>query len=166
MNSYPLERYHLKHYPSFLSVCYSPAIHTQPAKASGPGDLLHFLHIPKGLVLVEDSTNNKTCSHEVTLITRKPIQIAELKRLTRMQRHTISKSVVLNQVNVLFCTITKIIEDYTGRELSSLISTWLWFSSQSAAETWQVPMQMMADLSGGLIVYWFQIYLRGLQSLK
>lgn len=51
-----------------------------------------------------------------------------------MQRHTISKSALLHQANVLCCTITKIIEDCSGREPNGLISTWLWFTCQSEAD--------------------------------
>lgn len=48
-----------------------------------------------------------------------------------MQRHTISKSALLHQANVLCCTITKIIEDWTGSEPNGLISSWLWLTCQS-----------------------------------
>lgn len=78
-----------------------------------------------------------------------------------MQRHTISKSALLHQANVLCCTITKIIEDCAGREPNSLISTWLWFACQSETETWQVLKQVMPDLSRGLIVYYFKSDLEG-----
>ena len=83
-----------------------------------------------------------------------------------MQRHTISKSALLHQANILYCTITKIIEDYTGREPNSLISTWLWFACQSETETWPVLKQMMPDLSTGLIVYDFKFGLEGYIRVK
>lgn len=51
-----------------------------------------------------------------------------------MQRHTISKSALLHQANVLCCTITKIIEDCTGREPNGLISTCLWLTCQSEGD--------------------------------
>lgn len=78
-----------------------------------------------------------------------------------MQRHTISKSALLHQTNVLCCTITKIIEDCAGREPNSLISTWLQFDCQSETETWQVLKHVVPDLRSSLIVYYFKFDLEG-----
>ena len=83
------------------------------------------LHVLKGRGLRGDSTNDKAHCHEFTLITGKPIQTAELKKLRETRRYTISKSALPHQANVLRCTRTKIIEDCAGIGPNSLISTWL-----------------------------------------
>lgn len=78
-----------------------------------------------------------------------------------MQRHTISKSALPHQANVLCCTITKIIEDCTGTEPNGLISTWLWFTCQSETETWQVLNRWCLIWAGAFLFIDFKFGLEG-----